>query len=150
MQEPCVIDNATQAIGRPSEYNPIIANKICDLVATHTYGINKLIRMYGLPDDMTISRWRFEHDDFDGQYARAKQRQAQLIAEQLVDMCDIAVNVNEHGHDTVDSGVVALLRVKVDAIKWQASKLVPKLYGDKVQTEVTIVVKHEDALGALE
>jgi len=35
----------------------------------------------------------------------------------------------------IDSGWVQLQRLKIDAKKWELSKLKPKKYGDKIQTE---------------
>lgn len=143
--------NGTQTFGRPSIFNQDLANRICSLVSTHTDGIHKLCRDNpDLPAPITINLWRFQNEDFATQYMRAKQCQAQIIAESLVDLCELKSIVDEEGLEKVDSGMVGLLRLKIDAIKWQASKLVPKLYGDKVQNEHTIVVKHEDALAGLE
>jgi hypothetical protein len=35
----------------------------------------------------------------------------------------------------IDTGWVQLQRLKIDAKKWELSKLKPKKYGDKIQTE---------------
>ena len=78
---------------------------------------------------------------------RARERQADFMASQTVDIAD---------DTTKDSGfagsvAVARSRLRIDARKWLASKLAPKKYGDKIdatlsgpdggpiQTENTIV-----------
>ncbi|MCZ4321442.1 hypothetical protein O4H56_05250 [Pseudomonas anguilliseptica] len=100
----------------------------------------------------TVLRWL--GDDamaaFRMQYACAREAQADLLAEQILDIADeecTMVRADKHGsndddgegHTEVvfDSTAVARNRLRVDARKWLASKMAPKKYGDKLQTELT-------------
>ncbi len=140
-------------IGRPSEYTPEVARNVCQLISTHTETLEQLREMYGIPPMRTIHSWLVKHDDFMPMYARARQCQAQLLAEEVIQISDDIANdtvIDEHGQKRCNNEWIARSRLRVDSRKWLASKLLPRVYGDKVQSEVTIVVKHEDALGALE
>ena len=107
--------------GRPSKYNKKIGDKICQLVATFPYGLNKLCReVEGLPSAPMIRSWRLSNPEFSAQYARAKLIQADLLAEDCLEISD---------QSTSDTYMVD--RLRIDTRKWLASKLLPKQYGDK-------------------
>lgn len=132
-------------------YNPIIAKRICDLVSTHQCGLKQLCKRFPeLPPETCINEWRFKYHDFGAQYARAKQAQLSLLAESLIEYSQVEHYYDEKGAKRVDSGMVARQRLVTDNIKWLASKLIPKVYGDRVTQDVNITVTHEDSLGLLE
>jgi hypothetical protein len=92
-----------------------------------------------LPRPQTINAWRREKLEFSSRYAQAKMEQAELLAESID---DIAVNLDKHyyvdqatGVSKIDTGMVAHARLMIDTRKWLASKLAPKIYGDKIQAE---------------
>ncbi len=60
------------------------------------------------------------YEDFSHRYARAREMQGHANAALAVES---AVNANDAG----------LGRLAYDALKWHASKLVPKVYGDKTE-----------------
>jgi hypothetical protein len=111
--------------GRPSEYTKEISDLICERVATHDCGLPKLCNMYDdMPGITTIQRWRYKHEAFRVKYAHAKLLQADLLAEQCLEISD---------NSTPEE--VAVSRLRVDSRKWLASKLLPKQYGDRVLLE---------------
>lgn len=127
--------------GRHSEYTPEMGKKICELTATHTMGYRALRKLYPeLPDDTTISSWRFRHDDFARQYVKAKQLQAELMAEEIVDIADDSsrdIRYDKDGNEHCNTEFVARSRLRVDSRKWIAAKLAPKIYGDRQIIEQT-------------
>ena len=140
-------------LGRPTTFNQEIADKICELIATHGDTLDQLKAQYGIPDKHTIYMWTQRYDHFLTAYARARIAQAQLFADEVIEISDcVAFDtvIDEHGQARANNEWIARSRLRVDSRKWLATKLLPRVYGDKVQTEVTIVVKHEDALSALE
>lgn len=150
MQKMAIMDKPNY-IHPHSTYTPELGIRICNLLATHKLGLQALIDLYpDLPLEKTILEWRFRHEEFGVQYARAKAMQIGLMAEQLIEDSHVDHYLDEHGNKRVDSGMVARQRLVTDNVKWLAARLLPRVYGDKLQTEVTVVVKHEDALGALE
>lgn len=125
--------------GRPSIYTPELAARICKLVATHPYGLRKLCKMHDwLPNQDTINEWRFDYPEFSGQYTQAKIQQAELLAEDCTDIADNDEHdtmLNKDGYETFNSEYVARSRLRIDTRKWLASKLVPRIYGDKKELE---------------
>ena len=134
--------------GRPSIYTDELADLICSRVATHPIGLPKLCAMFDdMPDQETINRWRYERKEFSNKYAQSKVFQAELMAEELIELASSKAYYHDaQGNERVDSGHVASQALLVNTIKWHASKLAPKIYGDKQQTESTVTVKHEDDL----
>lgn len=126
--------------GRPTDYTPELADRICQLVATNTCGLDELCDTYDfMPDESSVRLWRFKHVQFSLKYAQAKMFQAELLAEQIHKLSASVLTYHDsEGNERIDSGSVALARLRVDSIKWHASKLAPKIYGDKLQTEHNI------------
>nr|WP_241430770.1 hypothetical protein [Tatumella saanichensis] len=88
-------------------------------------------------------RWIQSFDDFRNQYARAREVQADVLAEEIIEIADDSsgdVIVDEDGREQTNHERVARSRLRVDARKWYASKLAPKKYGDRIQHEQTIQI----------
>lgn len=145
--------------GRPTLYNQKMADLICERTATNTCGIRKLCRLYpDLPEPETINVWRYKYPIFNTQYAQAKLRQADLLAEECLEISDEAYNdtmVDENGKELCNTEFIARSRLRVDTRKWLAAKLLPKQYGkmaeepEKEATNINITLKHEDELKKL-
>jgi len=77
--------------------------------------------------------------DLEKQYARAKELQAEMLADEIVQISDDGENDTYIRRDTdgnqigeeINHDVIARSRLRVDARKWVAAKLLPKKYGDK-------------------
>ena len=67
-------------------------------------------------------------------YARANKTRADLLFEQIN---DIANHTDEDHTPFTGGNVVQRDKLRIDALKWQLSKMNPKKYGDKIQTEVS-------------
>jgi hypothetical protein len=132
-------DNLKKPLGRPSIYTDQLAERICYIVATHTFGIQKLTKMYAwMPTAETIRDWRLKNALFSAQYARAKLIQADLLAEDCVDISDDDSQdtiVTEDGKEIANHAVVHRSRLRIETRKWLASKLLPKQYGDRMVLE---------------
>jgi hypothetical protein len=116
---------AKHAGGRSSEYTEEIGNRICELISTTPVGLGELCgRIKDLPAPSTIRLWRLYNAEFSAQYARAKLIQADILAEDCLDIASCSTPETY----TVD-------RLQIDTRKWLASKLLPKQYGDKVLLE---------------
>jgi DNA helicase IV len=91
-----------------------------------------------MPSRTTVFKWLQQSEAFDEQYVRAREAQADHFAEEIVDIADaepslIFKNVDGVDIASVDSTAVNLLRLRIDARKWYASKVAPKKYGDKIE-----------------
>jgi len=106
-----------------STYSEEITDKICNLIADG-HALHQIIKMEGMPGNAAVYAWLEKYPSFAEKYARAREKQADLFAAQIVTIADTATDAN-------------LARLQMDARKWAASKMAPKKYGDKTLTEVT-------------
>jgi len=139
-------------VGRPTKFNKEMADLICRKVATTTDGLRKICaRSPELPTSETIREWRLDFPTFSAQYAEAKRIQADLLAEEILDISDDDTHdemIDDNGNVKFNSEYVQRSRLRVDSRKWIAAKLMPKVYGDKVQNEV-VMRTQEDVLKEL-
>jgi len=110
--------------GRPSSYTKEQGDLLCEIVATTSKGLSKICDCINFPHESTVRRWRLEHEEFSAQYARAKILQADILAEECLEIADNSISEN-----------VMVDRLRIDTRKWLASKLLPKQYGDKLLLE---------------
>lgn len=136
--------------GRPTKYTPELAKLICERIATHDCGIQRLVDMYDdMPQKSTIRLWKLHNIEFSSQYADAKRQQCENLAEDIIDIADdnsADFSYDEEGITRFNSDHVQRSRLRVDTRKWMASKLAPKIYGDKTQVDTTIKVTHEESI----
>jgi len=112
-------------MGRPSIYSKEIGDKICKIVATTSLGLPKICNLHqDFPSAETVREWRLKHADFSAQYARAKLAQADILAEECLEIADSSTSENYNAD-----------RLRIDTRKWLASKLLPKQYGEKLLLE---------------
>lgn len=142
-------------VGRPTDYSETIAALICERVATSTLGLNKLCALYDdMPVKSTVNQWRYKYPEFSTQYAQAKLFQADLLAEECLDIADDSTNdtlINAEGFETCNTEWINRCRLRIDTRKWLAAKLLPKQYGpmiaeDKKTVSESIVEKLIDRL----
>lgn len=126
--------------GRPSSYNEIIADSICDELASG----RSLIQITADPDypsEKTVYLWLDRYPEFLQKYARARELQAEHYAAEIIALADTPVEarkvvIKPDGTEEITIGdAVDRTRVQIDARKWYASKLAPKKYGDFKQVE---------------
>lgn len=112
-------------MGRPSVYTPDIADEICRRLAEGE-GLKAICRDEHMPAASTVLDWvQRDYMGFSEPYARARETQIELMAEDLIALAD------DEAKDPQRS------RLQVDARKWVMSKVLPKKYGDKIQQEVS-------------
>lgn len=108
-------------IGRPSAYSEDVAGAICmEIMAGKS--LRKICAMEGMPGTSTVFRWLDQYPDFRELYARAREVQADVLADEILEIADSDLDPNR-------------ARVMIDARKWLAGKLRPKKYGDRVELD---------------
>jgi hypothetical protein len=119
-------------MGRPSDYSDGIVTAICDRLIQGD-SLLKICKDEGMPDRVTIYRWLEKHDAFRNKYARAREAMMDYYADLIRDIAfdDSGDFFIEDGRTVADHARVQRARLKVDALKWIASKLAPRQYGDK-------------------
>jgi hypothetical protein len=119
-------------MGRPSEYSEATVAAICNRLIQGD-SLLKICKDEGMPDRVTIYRWLEKHDEFRNKYARAREAMMDYYADLIRDIAfdDSGDFFIEDGRTVADHARVQRARLKVDALKWIASKLAPRQYGDR-------------------
>lgn len=120
-------------MGRPSSFNQETADAICLRLAEGN-SLRTICQADDMPACSTVFKWLADRKDFAEQYARARETQADFLAEEILQIADDGSNdtyETENGPVT-NHDVIARSRLRVDARKWLASKMAPKKYGDKL------------------
>lgn len=132
--------------GRPTTYTPELADRICDLLASDTACLDEILDKYpDLPCQDTVYRWRHRHKEFSEKYLQAMHSRGNLYAEETLKIArEKSTFVDSEGNVKIDPGYVAWQKMNVGLRQWHASKLAPKIYGDKQVIEN--VTTENDAL----
>lgn len=116
--------------GRPSNYSKEMAVRICKLIATGNKGLNSLCKEHSdLPDYSTIFDWIAGNQEFTNLYEKAKQEQAEFLADEILEIADDKTSdtIIRDGMEVVDKENIQRSRLRVDARKWIAAKLSEKI-----------------------
>jgi hypothetical protein len=126
--------------GRPTKHTPDREDVLLELIAD---GMSLVKASKEIDVGIaTVFRWLDADPIFRDKYAKAKEAQAEKFADEIVAIADeteVSSVVTPDGEVNLrlDATAVARNRLRVDARKWVASKLLPKKYGDKMQTELS-------------
>ena len=122
-------------LGAPSTYTPELAAAICEHIAAGK-SLRTIAALDGMPAQSTIMVWLDgKHPDFTEQYARAREAQADKLAEEILSIADDGRSdtyIDAEGNTKSDPEVIQRSKLRVEARKWLASKMAPKKYGDKM------------------
>lgn len=121
--------------GRPSTFSPEMCEKICSKIA-EGMSLRKICSENGMPTVGTVCLWLAKDREFSEQYARAREAQAETMADEILDIADEIPPMNPTT-GAYDSGAVNHQRLRIDSRKWVASKLKPKKYGDRLDLSST-------------
>ena len=105
-------------MARPSSFNQALADEICERLSGGE-SLRSICTDRHMPEKTAVFRWLLANEAFANQYARARESQADSLFDDVLDIAD-----------TEDDPKKA--RVRIDARKWMAGKLRPKVYGDKI------------------
>lgn len=130
--------------GRPSKYTEELAEEICERLAAgeSLVGICEDAHM---PAETSVRRWHIaDTDGFASRYAHARELQAMRWADEIMAIADAEPHLDDKGKQDTQHQ-----RLKFDARRWMLSKVLPKVYGDKLQiggdpTGVPIQVSADD------
>ncbi len=127
--------------GRPTIFTQHIANVICMRIAEGE-SLREIVKTEGMPDRTTVYDWLLRDEAFANQYARAREEQADTLADEILAIADENPEVDyirdKHGNVVdikIDSGYVSYQKQRIDTRKWVAMKLKPKKYGDRMAVE---------------
>jgi hypothetical protein len=130
---------AKKKLGRPTMYTQQMANLICLRIAEGE-SLREIVKMEGMPERATIYEWLLKKPDFADQYTRAREEQADTLADEIIAIADeqpeiIPVVDKKTGmliEHKLDGAFLQWQKNRIDARKWTAMKLKPKKYGERV------------------
>jgi hypothetical protein len=70
-----------------ANYSPEIADAICEEMATTDHALHRICEQ-GMPDHATVYRWLASNQEFCDKYARVNERQADVLAGQILEISD--------------------------------------------------------------
>jgi hypothetical protein len=132
-----------KSVGRPSKYTLKVADEICERLSDGE-SLRAICEADNMPSRPTVFRWLAAHKTFRDQYAHAREAQADALADEILDIADDSrgdVEVDADGIARTNQERVARSKLRVDARKWMAAKLKPKVYGEKQEITATVSTK---------
>lgn len=110
----------------PKDQTPERVNQAIALVA-EGYSLRKACETLGMSTRTAMDRIKDDPETAQ-HYARAKDASADSHADRITDLAERVLS-GEYDPQAA--------RVAIDALKWVACKLKPRVYGDKVQQEIS-------------
>ena len=111
--------------GRPSIYTPELATEILTQYSSGK-SLRKICEQEGMPDRVTLWRWRIENAEFASAFARAREANAETIEDEIeaIETKVLDDKVNPQAANVV-----------LSSMRWRARVLHPKRYSDKAEVE---------------
>lgn len=129
-------------MGRESTFTQEVANSICHRLAEGE-SLRAICEGEGMPAESTVRAWALDNvEGFAAHYARARELGYERLSEEILRIADTPVigvktTTKATGTETTEGDMIEHRRLQVDARKWMLAKMLPKRYGDKIQTEVS-------------
>ena len=103
---------------------------ICELIS-EGMSLRDVCKMEGQPVRSTVMLWIAEnHDDCRALYNAAKDERIHVLAEETISIADGTDGAKGEDRDA------QVRRIRVDARKWYASRMLPKVYGERLAMDV--------------
>lgn len=116
-----------------------VMKDICDLLERGMSLQRACREVSDSPTAGNVLVWVEKDDALAKQYATARSVGYKLLADEIVEISDeTEVEAKFQGEDVrlaLDATAVARNRLRVDTRKWMLSKMLPKVYGDKLTQE---------------
>lgn len=125
--------------GRPTKYSEELCNLICQKLISGE-SLNLICEEPEMPCGSTVYKWLAENAEFSDKYTRARNIQADLYFEEIVDISDDGrrdYKEDKDGHEVPDYDHIQRSRLRVDARKWVVARMNPRKYGEKKGLELS-------------
>jgi hypothetical protein len=114
--------------GRPTLKTPELCKEICDCMAEGET-LTDICRDATMPDWSTVHRWATRDDAFRNDLARARELQAEVWADELVDISDAELPTRE---------AIRRARLRMQSRQWLAGKYNSRFADKPNQTQVNV------------
>ncbi len=128
--------------GRPTTYTKRVGEKLC-LELEAGASLREICAREDMPSTSTFYQWIKHNEEFAERYADARALQAILLDDDLQAIADDSrldyrtVERDGHAVEVVDHEHIQRSKLRVDTMKFRMMKMAPRLYGDKVNHEIT-------------
>jgi len=118
-------------------FNQAIADAVCDMLEEGK-SLRAACEALGTTHS-TILYWTRENEAFLNQYTRAREIGYRLLADEMVTIADTPVigvetKIKPDGtRETTEGDMLGHRKLQIDTRKWMLSKMLPKIYGDKLE-----------------
>jgi hypothetical protein len=127
-------DSGMRGPNRPSLYEPGMLDKVCDaLIAGES--LTQLCKDPDMPSEASVYRAMAKDDEVARIIARARECQQDAEIDRTVAMADAATEADYN-----------VVKFRIWARQWRASKLAPKKYGDRSDVNVTQTIDVADRI----
>lgn len=142
------IRTRTAAIGRPAmPYDHDQGLAICAGIAGGIT-LKELCEADDMPSTTTVYKWLVTTTTFAASYARARDQQMDVWADDIVTIADDARNdvmdrvIQNGGTERVlDPENINRSKLRIDTRKWIMARLASKRYGDRIEIEQTVTIE---------
>ncbi|MES3022756.1 MAG: terminase small subunit protein [Pseudomonadota bacterium] len=130
----------TTKVHKSLTYTAEIGAAICEALAEGK-SLRAICRAKSMPAESTVRAWALDNvQGFAAQYARARELGYSRLAEDILRIADTPkvgtkTKKTEDGTETTTGDMIEHRRLQVDTRKWMLSKMLPKIYGDKLSLE---------------
>lgn len=137
--------------GRPSKYTPELGKYICERIAEGE-SVRSICKDPDMPVMSTIFKWCFDYPEFSEHYTKAREIQADVIFEQILEIADemplIEMTDEKQGKSEtkIDNAGINRNRLRLDARKWVLGRMNAKKYGDTVNKDNKVLPVFEHVL----
>jgi hypothetical protein len=145
-------------VARPRKHDrPTIVKAVCAAIADGAL-VREACAEHGITAGQ-IREWASADETLSALYARAREDQAHALAEQAIEIAagddaltllreaavedaetDLRASDQKNWYKRVQAlkaGIIARDKMRVDALKWMASKIAPRTYGERLQQEIS-------------
>jgi hypothetical protein len=122
-------------MARPSTYDFDLCKEVCAQVAEGKNIKEVLNSKDEYPTFQTWCNWKREHNELFDLYIKSIQDKADSVDAQIDEIWE-GCRLGQYDASTAN--------VLIQTLKWKASKYYPKMFGDKVQQEISGEIKTEN------
>lgn len=118
-----------KATGRKARvpYSEELAEKIFERLRNGET-VRAICRRPGMPRRPALIRqWAMQDAEFGDKYQRARELGCHAMADEILDFAD---------NKDVDAGAVARDRLKIDTRRWLLARILPNIFGDRVEAQI--------------
>ena len=115
---------------KKSEYSDELIELLFDAIINDTRPLKViLLTNPDFPHIITFYRWLRDDPDLQARYLEVKKVQSHVLIDEIISIADDPANCEPAIHQWA--------KLRIDTRKWLATRLLPKIYGDKQHEEQT-------------